>query len=463
MFRGPDSPGVDMRVGGEKARLTRAEATRVTAVEARMDRVAQAANARGTQILTMSDTCVVDLQQASGHLRQVAQNYRSAHDKFTAVLKLADKEYEFDKSISDAIQGVAVAAALAVVLPEALAAAAVMATARALVASSSRAMTRAGMVIAKARAAVPAAGAEAAAAAEGEVAEIGTGAIVGQTRADTGRPSDSAALAGPSAADKLGVVLDHLSRLIDAIPTLGALGNSQRDLGFSAVEIARLGARLRAGDQVDLLVEELESQAVSFEDVDRSGAAVMGPVATMVNRLLIVKNLALAVRLETAEAYEDQLWTRWMASLITEEANEILDNDEIEKYLGPRGKKLFDFGSYTFDSEQREAVTGAQRRWLAGQGIDPGKDSAVTLSKYKGYTRLEQVRAKVTGRRGRLTDPRHIEIDGEVFDYPSNAGAFPAGTEMTALHVIIKPHLQGDVMLDNWRNDSFDVYCNPVE
>ncbi len=33
---------------------------------------------------------------------------------------------------------------------------------------------------------------------------------------------------------------------------------------------------------------------------------------------------------------------------------------------------------------------------------------------------------------------------------------------MVALHVIIKPHLQGDVNIDRWTNDCFDVYCNPA-
>ncbi len=104
------------------------------------------------------------------------------------------------------------------------------------------------------------------------------------------------------------------------------------------------------------------------------------------------------MRLDDPAVIEDQLWTRWMASLIGSSADEMLDNDVISDYLEKKG--MVDFGDYTFDSEQSEAVTAAQRRWLRSVGIDPGASSSITLSKFKAHTRLEQLRGSIVGRSG---------------------------------------------------------------
>lgn len=455
--RGPDSSPTVQRSGP-----SRADASRARAVETRAERVAHSASTRGADISAVSDACIAHLQDSNRHLRRAALNYRTAHDTVVAVLRRADAEYEFDKSISDAVQGILVAAALAVVLPEAMVTAAAMATARALVASSSTQLTRAGIVIASARASAPALG-TAADAAAGEVAEIGAGAVVGAARTDTGRPSDSVGAAGPSTTDQFSMVLDHLNALIGAVPSLGGVASFQRDVGLHASQLATAAAKLRAGDPSPLSIAELETRMTALEQVDRAGADSVGSIRAIANRMLTLKNQALAVPVEEPTVIEDRLWTRWMSSLVSDFANEMLDNDVIEGYLGPNGKRMFDFGSYTFDSEQRAAVTSAQRRWLISEGVEPGSSVGLTLSRYKAQTRLHEIRRTVVGRTGRLIGPTALEIDGQRYEYARNAGTLPVGTQMTALHVIIKPRMQGDVLIDRWTNDLFDVYCNPVE
>jgi hypothetical protein len=139
----------------------------------------------------------------------------------------------------------------------------------------------------------------------------------------------------------------------------------------------------------------------------------------------------------------------------------MLDNDVIQDYLGPEGKKMFDVG-YMSDSDQSDIVSSQQRKWLIAQGQEPGANPSVTNSRFKAQQKLLAIRNAVVGKTGRLSDRNHIVIGGTRYDYPHNAGDFPEGTEMIALHVIIKPHMQGEIIIDQWDEDDFDVYCNPV-
>jgi hypothetical protein len=441
--------------------VSAADTNALREVEAKLARVSQNASARGTQILTTSDTCVRHLQEAKNHVGAAGRNYRAGHDAFTAVLRRADAEYEFDKSVEDAVQGILVAAVVAVLLPETLATGAAVMGLRAMASSTSSTLTSLGLRgMVASRAGFGAAG-TAADAAVGEVAEMGAGAVAGSTRNDPGRPSDSAAAAGPSTTDKFEEVFGHLDRMVDALPALGVVGNGQKDLALAAEEISRTSVQLRAGDPVETTVAVLQQRAEALDGLDAAGARAMADVTAMENRMLTLKNQALTVRADSPAQVEDQLWMRWIAGL-QGGANEMLDNDVLENYLGPEGKNLWNIGSYMSDSDQGDIVSAQQRRWLISQGLEPGADRGVTNSRFKAQQALQALRSTVVGKTGRLVDSGHIAIDGKRYDYPRNAGELPAGTEMIALHVIIKPHLQGDVLIDVWDEDDFDVYCNPV-
>ena len=462
---GAGNRAVARLVGGsgviQRTPLSEADEATLRSLETRLGAVATSTSARGTSILTASDDCIRDLREAKDHLVLVATSYRTAHDTFTGVLRRADAEYEFDEAVSSAIQGVLVAALLSVLLPEALVTAAAMAGARTLLGSTSSALTSAGMAVVAVKVATPAVVGQAVNTAGGELAEIGAGAAVSAVGTSGGRPSESAGLAGPSTTDKFATVLGTLGTMIDALPTWGAVGSSQHEVAQAAGRTATTSAQLRAGDELPVTTADLQSRTEVLQLLDGLGAAAMPSIQDTRNRVASVKNQALAVRLDDPAVIENQLWTRWMAALIGPAANEMLDNDVISDYLESKG--IVSFGTYTFDSEQQEAVTAAQRRWLRSVGVDPGSSSSITLSKFKAHTRLEQLRGTLVGKRGVLRDTRHVDIEGELFDYARNAGELPAGTPMIALHVIIKPHLQGEVNIDQWTNDDFDVYCNPVE
>lgn len=456
------APSAVVPVVSRANKLSAADTAGLRALEARLTAVSATASSRGASISAASDDCIRDLRDAKDHLILAAAAYRSAHDTFTGVLKRADKEYEFDEAVSGAVQGVIVAALLTVLLPEALLTTAAMAGARSLVSSTSAGLARAGIVIASVRAAAPAALGAAGNAAAGEVAEIATGASIGATQSSAGRPSDSANLGGPATTDKFAMVLGRLGTMIDALPSWGATGSSQSGIGLAASQLVTTAVKIRAGDSVEVTVADVERRSQALEDLDRLGASALPTISAIRNRMAALKTQALAVRIDDVTVIENQLWTSWIASQTGAGANEMLDNDVIEDYLGPSGKGMVDFGRYTSDVDQAEAVTAAQRRWLTSQGVEPGSNPSVTLSKFKAQRRLEEIRSTVVGQSGALRDGGRISVDGRLYDYAHNAGAFPAGTQMVALHVIIKPHLQGDVIVDQWTDDLFDVYCNPV-
>lgn len=61
-----------------------------------------------------------------------------------------------------------------------------------------------------------------------------------------------------------------------------------------------------------------------------------------------------------ADQMERDIWMLWMGSL-KKDAN-VLDLDEIEDYIGPEGLGLVDFGWYTWDKEENDAIANARRQ-----------------------------------------------------------------------------------------------------
>jgi hypothetical protein len=70
-------------------------------------------------------------------------------------------------------------------------------------------------------------------------------------------------------------VLGHLDQLIDALPVLGAVGNSQHDVGLAASHVSKMAVKLRAGDPVGTSAADLGTKARELDELDRLGAAAM--------------------------------------------------------------------------------------------------------------------------------------------------------------------------------------------
>lgn len=410
---------VQRQVVARRAGLTRAEETRARALATRMDALATAAQSRSAQIGAVSDACIGDVQAANAHLQQVGRNYRQGYGQFMAVLRQGDSDQEFNKAITDAVVSVVVAAALAVVLPEALLTAAAMGVARSLVASTSAGMVRAGIRIATVRAATPAAAGTFANAAVGEVVEMGAGGMAGAAAPAGDRATDSAALAGPNEADKLQQLLDRLGAMIRALPQYGALATSQGQLGLGAAQISADSARLRAGDDLGVTLGDLEQQAVVLDGLNQRAAAVMAEVHTRRSSLAAMKEAALAVELKTKDQYEHQLWMEWIAALTSSDLNELLDLDSISDHLEALG--IVDFGAYTSDDDQEAAVVMAQEHWLSVRGI-PRIPSWPVREQYRAYKAREDLRNQLVGSSGVMNNDREALVGGTAIETTTQQG-----------------------------------------
>ena len=57
-------------------------------------------------------------------------------------------------------------------------------------------------------------------------------------------------------------------------------------------------------------------------------------------------------------AVERDIWVMWMSTL--GHNSNILDIDAIEDHIGPKGLKIVDFGVYTSDADENEAIDQAK-------------------------------------------------------------------------------------------------------
>ena len=105
-----------------------------------------------------------------------------------------------------------------------------------------------------------------------------------------------------------------------------------------------------------------ESDAIDLvETVIKSGDAANGidtALDAAEQKIDALRKAASSAVTYKAPQMERDIWVLWMGSL--EEDSNILDIDAIEDHLGPKGLKLVDFGAYTFDSDENEAIKKAR-------------------------------------------------------------------------------------------------------
>jgi len=89
-------------------------------LEKKLSALGVAAQENVATLTTVSDASLRELAAANEHLQTSSQRYKAGHKLFTDVLRRADSAYEVDKAIEDSVQGILVAAAVAIVAPEAL-------------------------------------------------------------------------------------------------------------------------------------------------------------------------------------------------------------------------------------------------------------------------------------------------------------------------------------------------------
>jgi Domain of unknown function (DUF4157) len=434
-----------LKPGESASSVSDADQERTRDIETRMATVSSAAAGRGTELGAISDDCISNLREAKDHLRQSNDNYDAGHKLMTDVLKRADAEYEFDKAVEDSVQGILIAAAITVLGPEVLVGSVV--GLEAVKTSTTAGLLAVGL-------------AEAAEGAVAEVAEQGVGGGANKIKSgDGGRPSDSAKQAGDAPGERYKTAFGHLEKMISFLPRVGGVSSSQHNLAHAADRVARAALKTGAGQTAEWPLNTIEEKASKLEQVQAEAVSAMQRASQLRNQVLSIKNQVLAIKIETPTQIENRLWNAWMSSL-SGDAHNMLDNDVLEEYLGPNGKGLIDFGSYTSDDDTKQAVSEAQVRWLRDNGIEPGSHPS---SQYHGHLHMADLKRRVVGKNGTITGRRTVDIGGTTFTYPGNAGDLEPGTGVIALHITFKQHMNlGDVNIAQWSDNDFDVYCNKL-
>jgi hypothetical protein len=67
---------------------------------------------------------------------------------------------------------------------------------------------------------------------------------------------------------------------------------------------------------------------------------------------------AINPKVKTVPQVERDIWVMWMATLAHD--SNILDINAIENHIGPKGLRIVDFGSYTSDADENEAIDQAK-------------------------------------------------------------------------------------------------------
>jgi ElaB/YqjD/DUF883 family membrane-anchored ribosome-binding protein len=280
--------------------------------------------------------------QVQTKLMETSHEYDKAYESYARVIKAAKLEAENQQFWTDIAVGIAIGVLVGVTIEAVPVLLAVEAAAGA------------------AGAGLKAAGKAAAKAAPKEAAGEGAEALLGQAAKAVG-----IAVAGTDLEPgdmrpeilKMGI-WKSLTDLHAAAPRVGGHSLSQALLMSNAeYAIGEIKAHSGGGtgdmsvdDAVELVLSVLNSGEAS-KDVDKKLDAAEEKVTAL-------KQAAAAKSSYGAKDMERDIWILWMGSL--KEDSNLLDIDAIEDYLGPDGLGLVDFGVYTSDEDENEAIRKAR-------------------------------------------------------------------------------------------------------
>jgi hypothetical protein len=439
-----------------------ATTARLRSAETRLDSVSAAASRQSTSLNQVSDGSIADLQAATAHLKKSSEDYKTGHQKFYNKLIEADARHELTQDVEGAVQGLLIAAVLAVLAPEALV---VTAALRAAAGATSSTLKTIGLAALAETNVAATAAKKATEGALGEGVEQVAGRVVTATQSADVRPTSTAAGAGPTAGDRFEEAFATLAKMVGQLPTLGTVATAQASVALGAERLARDSARLRAGEQAPWTVEQIVAKVATLERLKAAGDTSLTQARSVGARLSVIKSQLIAKPALSPDEVEHRLWTSWMASL-SGDAHNILDNKVLEDYLGPGGKNYFDFGAWwTSDSDTEEAVKSARRRWLTQHGITPGP---YPDTQYQTKLKLDEIQQNVIGKTGVIVgnygfSGPAVRVAGRLFTYAGNAGPLADGTPVVALLAMPqKGYLDGEYPIANVTDRAINILCNTV-
>ena len=215
-------------------------------------------SASGTKLGEINDDCLTKLKASNKFIQTDADNFEAACDKVDEVLKRGDEAYELEQAVIESVQGILVAAALAVVGPE------MLIVGGACKAIEAAAEARAGKLAAIG---LKAAG-KAMEGGAGEVAEQGAGKVVDSTKNGSGKPSESKA---HDKAAKFKQSLKAINDLVEAMPKLGKASTNHKDTAIAAGDLITEAVKAGAGQKAKWSAAEIEDKASKLVAMAKDG------------------------------------------------------------------------------------------------------------------------------------------------------------------------------------------------
>ena len=387
------------------------------------------ARARAAKLNTTSDGSIQTLQDAKEHLKKHNANYEEAFDAFQKVISDASQQHARDKEAADAAQGILIAAALSVLLPEAI----LVGVAVKLVGAAAKETTKT----------IVAAG-------FGEAMEGVAAEMADEVNEKAGTPNEDPAKTVKtveSSGDRYKQAFGSLDQMITALPKLGASATSQMNLGAAADLLSKEAIRVGGGQDAKFSAGEIEAKAKLLERQFATDLTIEVRANESKARLNRLAAAITALELSTPKQMETVIWQQWMAHLGSN--HNVLDNAKIEKYLGQEGLKLIDPGSYFFDSESQSYVTEAQRSWLNSKGymIMEGRPPEEIQKLFDGAQKYERMKSDLIGQTGTATSASTLSVGGREFEATMSGN----GNEYLVTAVGLKGGLTADGSYDDKR------------
>ncbi|HET9647139.1 MAG TPA: hypothetical protein VFP34_02790 [Microlunatus sp.] len=115
-----------------------------------------------------------------------------------------------------------------------------------------------------------------------------------------------------------------------------------------------------AGGTTKLTDASIASTLTQLEQQDSQLTVATTELTNKITELQTMNTAVAAInpQAKTAPQMEKDIWVLWMATLAKN--SNILDIDAIEDHIGPKGLKIVDFGWYTSDADENEAIDQAR-------------------------------------------------------------------------------------------------------
>lgn len=166
-----------------------------------------------------------------------------------------------------------------------------------------------------------------------------------------------------------------LTQLHTKIPLIGPMATSQGLLmANSEYAIGEIKAHASGGSGADMSEADAIDMVLAVLSSAKGGAELDKAITKAESTMTALSAAARTKSTYTVDQMERDIWVLWMSRL--KKGSNILDLDAIEDHLGPDGLGLVDFGWYTSDDDENEAIETAKGR---ARDVRARLDSAMTV------------------------------------------------------------------------------------